>query len=242
MAFQPNVDWRELLSGIVNTTVRRPPDIDLSAPPLPAQSAPAERAQQTTLRPEPGFGQRFAQGVVSAALAGQAVAAPVLPAGRMPEVRPGPAVRLPVMPQAATTGTEGAPGGTTFGSGLRALADQIADAQGVDRKLVRAVIQQESRWNPMAVSSVGAQGLMQLMPATARLLGVSNPFDPRENIEGGVAFLAWLLEKYDGDVELALAAYNAGPGAVDMYGGIPPFEQTQAYVPAVMAILQEMGP
>jgi soluble lytic murein transglycosylase-like protein len=127
---------------------------------------------------------------------------------------------------------------------LHALADQHADAHAVSPALVRAVIQAESAWNTRAVSPKGALGLMQLMPETAIELGVIDPFDPAQNIRAGVRYLKRLLDRYDGNAELALAAYNAGPGAVDKYGGkVPPYRETQAYVRKIVSVTEvRMGP
>ncbi|MFN2443995.1 MAG: lytic transglycosylase domain-containing protein [Vicinamibacterales bacterium] len=110
------------------------------------------------------------------------------------------------------------------------IIDEHAQLHRVSPALIRAVIQLESGFNPWAVSPKGALGLMQLMPATARELGVDNPFHPAQNIRGGVTYLRRLLDLYDQDVPLALAAYNAGPGAVARYGDVPPYRETQEYV------------
>jgi soluble lytic murein transglycosylase-like protein len=117
--------------------------------------------------------------------------------------------------------------------------DEASALYGVSADLVRAVIQAESAGNPNAVSGVGAQGLMQLMPRTSRSLGVKDPFDPRDNIFGGVKYLSTLLEKYNGNVALALASYNAGPGNVRKHGGIPPFGETRGYVKKITGLLAD---
>jgi hypothetical protein len=107
--------------------------------------------------------------------------------------------------------------------------------QGVDPRFIHAVIKQESRYNPTAVSYAGAQGLMQMMPATAERFGLKDPFDAKANVEAGTKYLKWLLKRFDGDVSLALAGYNAGEGSVDKYKGIPPYSETQNYVKKIVA-------
>jgi hypothetical protein len=117
------------------------------------------------------------------------------------------------------------------------IVESAAKAQDVPAKLVRAVIAQESGFRPCAESKKGAMGLMQLMPATAEQLDVAEPFDAQSNVEGGAKYLRQLLERYKGDLRLALAAYNAGPAAVDAAGGVPDIPETRVYVNAILGVL-----
>ena len=121
-----------------------------------------------------------------------------------------------------------------YAAEIRAAAAQ----HGVDEAIVRAIIHAESSFNPNARSRVGAQGLMQLMPPTARRFGVSDSYDPAQNIRGGVQYLAWLLKRYNGDLTLAAAGYNAGEGAVDRYKGVPPYSETRRYVERVRLLAE----
>lgn len=120
-------------------------------------------------------------------------------------------------------------------SEIKNIISQISAKHGVNEKLVNALIKQESGFNPSVVSKAGAVGLMQLMPQTAKTLGVVNSKDPVQNVDGGVRYLKSMMKKYNGNIILALAAYNAGPGAVDKYGGVPPYKETQNYVKNILA-------
>lgn len=134
--------------------------------------------------------------------------------------------------------------GVNFGSvrlntqAYQAEIQAAARQHGVDEALVRAIIHAESAFRANAQSHKGAQGLMQLIPATASRFGVSDPFDPAQNISGGVQYLAWLLKRYQQDTTLAAAAYNAGEGAVDRNGGVPPYNETRRYVQRVAQLLE----
>ena len=121
---------------------------------------------------------------------------------------------------------------------LEPFIQEAATTHGLSPSLIRAVIQTESRFNPLAVSRVGAQGLMQLMPTTARHVGIENPFDPRENILGGTKYLSTLLDRFKGNTAKALAAYNAGPTVVARHRGLPPYRETQGYVRKIQKLVQ----
>lgn len=124
---------------------------------------------------------------------------------------------------------------------FRRAIDDAAIRSGIDSRLIEAVIAAESAFDPRAISDKGAQGLMQLMPETAERFGVANVWDPRQNIEGGTAYLLWLTEEFDNDLTRVLAAYNAGEGAVAQYGGVPPYPETRQYVQRVLAYYRGLG-
>jgi hypothetical protein len=117
---------------------------------------------------------------------------------------------------------------------IQNIISQVAREQNIDASLLRAVVEAESDFNPHELSNKGAQGLMQLMPDTAKELGVTNPFDPYQNLTGGAKYLGQMIRKYEGNIELALAAYNAGPGNVDRAGGVPNFAETKNYVDKIL--------
>jgi len=118
---------------------------------------------------------------------------------------------------------------------IDSIIDKMAEKYAIDSELIRAVIKVESEMDPYALSRKGAIGLMQIMPDTALDMGIGNPWDPEQNVQAGTRYLAMLLTRYNGDLKLALAAYNAGPTLVSKYHGIPPFEETREYVKKVLA-------
>jgi len=139
----------------------------------------------------------------------------------------------------SATGATGLPGAVATGATPYAAEISAAAARnGVDPNILTGLIRAESNFDPNAGSPAGAQGLTQLMPATAAGLGVANPLDPVQSIEGGARYLRQQLDRFGGDVTKALAAYNAGPGAVERFGGVPPYEETQNYVRRVLGYAQ----
>lgn len=124
---------------------------------------------------------------------------------------------------------------------IEGLVQRYAAKNRLEPDLVRAVIQVESAFNPKARSVKGAMGLMQLMPETAREVGVGNPWDPEENVRGGTLYLRRMLDRFEGQTDLALAGYNAGPGAVEKYGGVPPYRETLGYVDKVLRLVDGKG-
>jgi soluble lytic murein transglycosylase-like protein len=169
---------------------------------------------------------------IEALLAQANGAAPVVPATQPASFQSQLQQASAAVPAAGPTAAGG--GGPVDGQ-FSDLINAAAQKYGIDPALLKALIRQESNFNPSARSPAGASGLTQLMPGTAAALGVSNPLDPRQAIEGGAKYLSQQLKAFDGDVRKALAAYNAGPGAVQRYGGVPPYAETQNYVKKVQA-------
>jgi soluble lytic murein transglycosylase-like protein len=143
------------------------------------------------------------------------------------------------MPEIAAETKPSANTGSTIFTKFEDLITEAADKFGLNPALLKAVIKHESNGNPKAVSPDGAKGLMQLIDSTATMMGVVNPFDPVENIMGGAKYLSQLLSRFDGEIDKALASYNAGPGAVEKFNGIPPYKETRDYVKKVMATYTE---
>lgn len=184
---------------------------------LAAVSAPPP--QPTSAQPPTGFASQLSQ--ASAELATPTAGGPVTAAGPLG--------------QAAAPSSSAGGGDVPFAAEI----DASAQRNGIDPALLRGLIRQESNFNPKAGSPAGAQGLTQLMPGTARSVGVTNPNDPVQSIEGGAKYLKQQLDRFSGDVTLALAAYNAGPGAVQRYNGVPPYAETREYVRRVQAYAAE---
>ena len=165
------------------------------------------------------------------------------PAGAVQTTAPGgfnAALAQALMPQIAPLDAGGADAPAPVPpEQINQLVQQNADIWQVDPALIKSVIANESSFNANATSPVGAQGLMQLMPETAASLGVRNPYDPAQNVAGGTRYLRSLLDRFKGDTRLAVAAYNAGPGAVEKYGDVPPYAETQSYVKNVLGSLDQ---
>ncbi|HWB23120.1 MAG TPA: lytic transglycosylase domain-containing protein [Gaiellaceae bacterium] len=169
---------------------------------------------------------------------------------RVQELTPqAPAVSTPAVTNPDSTGFSdaldvangaGATASGSVASTYSAAIDAAGQRYGVDPALLQSVIQQESGFNPYATSAAGAQGLMQLMPSTASSLGVTDPYDPYQSIDAGARYLSSKIDEYGGNTSLALAAYNAGSGAVARYGGIPPYPETQNYVQSVLGRYQQL--
>jgi soluble lytic murein transglycosylase-like protein len=177
--------------------------------------------------------RQVGSGIAStSATSGAATTAPQAPAGDFAAALQAATTADATSPTAAQS--EGAAGGTGGGGEYDSVIEQAAERYGVDPAVLHGLIQQESGFDPSAQSSAGASGLTQLMPGTASSLGVSNPLNPTESIEGGARYLSQLMSQFGGNSEDALAAYNAGPGAVQQYGGIPPYAETQSYVSKVL--------
>ena len=165
------------------------------------------------------------------------VDSPPIPKTVRTQPAPARAVAPPAIPSTAYTQATGSflkpAEPATAQDPIDRIIQESAQRHRVDPALVKAVISTESGWNPNAVSRKGAEGLMQLIPETAERFGVGNALDPAQNVEGGTTYLKWLLDRYNGDLRKTLAAYNAGEGAVDSYGGVPRYRETQQYVQKV---------
>jgi soluble lytic murein transglycosylase-like protein len=198
--------------------------------PSSAPEVPGAEAEPIEILPYTGTSSSAA----SYAEAGGTVSRPQATAS-MASYTAGAAGAIPAAAPASTPGTAptGAPSGTA--APYEALIQQAATRNGVEPALLRGLIEQESGFDPSAHSSAGALGLTQLMPSTAASLGVTEPLNPTQSIEGGARLLGELLRQFHGNVSDALAAYNAGAGAVEQYGGVPPYPETQAYVSKVLA-------
>ena len=219
----------------------KPPAPALSSPntspvsSVPDGSAPAPTSSQALF--SQALQNAGVPGATHPALSPSSVAAPPASLGPLPTAFPSGSgiLPLPVAPE----GKNVVPLIHTSAENYGGFVEKYAAQNGLDPALVRAVIQTESGGNPRSQSSAGAMGLMQLMPENVREAGIADPFDPEQNIAAGTRQLAGLLKQYGGNLDLALAGYNAGPGNVRKYGGVPPFSETRHYIQRVRAALEK---
>jgi len=212
-----------------------PPASPPASGPTDAASASRRMQQLQTLIAAAGSGSTasFAAALKAASAGPSAAQGPAPSAASPVEPSPTPSVASAVEPSTSLSAATPA-AGNAGASAYDAPIAQAAARYGIDPALLHGLIQQESGFDPNARSSSGALGLTQLMPGTATSLGVSNPLDPLQSIEGGARYLSQMLSRFGGNTADALAAYNAGPGAVSRYGGVPPYAETQDYVSKVM--------
>jgi len=210
--------------ALAQTAPAKPPDAMRAA--IEKQQAAAARQRESIRKQAENLGVWLPPGTEEAT----PPATPTAPA-------PAPATAGAQAPATAGAGPE-MPCDLIEDAAVAPIIEAAAKAQSLQAKLLRAVIEQESRYRPCAVSPKGAKGLMQLMPDTADQFGVKDPFDPKQNIEAGARYLKQLLDRYSGDLPQALGAYNAGPGTVDQAGGVPKIRETTDYVNSIM---QKMG-
>lgn len=214
-----------------SASAANPPAYGLVFAPVPVVASGAASATSATLttqrQPATQAQQGSTQPIFRTAPASPAVAPPPVVAASVTTSAP------------ASSAPAAVPATATSGGGVTAMVQQAAEATGVPASLIQAVMQAESSGNPRAESPSGAKGLMQLMDATATAYGVTDSFDPQQSLLGGARFLRDLLHQFQGNTSLAIAAYNAGPGAVTKYGGIPPYPETKAYVARVLQLQQQ---
>ena len=194
----------------------------------PAPSSQKAHSRSNMSAPAPVVATRPVSHDVDSTYIPKPVSAPVAP------VRPAVPPAIPSTADTESTGSFVKPAEPAkVQDPIDRIVQESAQRHKVDPALVKAVISTESGWNPNAISRKGAEGLMQLIPETASRFGVGNALDPAQNVEGGTTYLKWLLDRYNGDLRKTLAAYNAGEGAVDSYGGVPRYRETQQYVQKV---------
>ncbi len=216
---------------------RPPASLPRVAPSLLARNLTSIPPRRSTSAPAGGgTPETFAQVLARTSAPGGGT----LPASLRPTAAPAPLLRPAAQPLRPPATSPASPVPAADGTPYAATIESAARSAGIDPALLAAVAQVESGFNPRAQSYAGAKGLMQLMDSTARGLGVTDPFDPTQSLNGGARFLGSLLRQFNGDVSKTLAAYNAGPGAVQRFGGIPPYEETRRYVPKVLGVYDQI--